>query len=148
MPWRQTSPMDQKLQFIADYLRRTLSITELCALYGVSRKKGYKWIERYLTSGPPGLEDRSRTHSLHGGYAWVSSGTITGSTSHTSASEQMSASKKSMMASGMSPSAHSHSVGSSNAICASKMPMVNSHDTGDCDPCLRTILLPISPAGQ
>jgi putative transposase len=61
MPWRQTSPMDQKIQFIADYLRRTLAITELCALYGVSRKTGYKWIERYLTSGPPGLEDRSRT---------------------------------------------------------------------------------------
>jgi putative transposase len=52
--------MDQKTQFIADYLRRTLSITELCALYGVSRKTGYKWIERYLTSGPLGLEDRSR----------------------------------------------------------------------------------------
>jgi hypothetical protein len=32
MPWRQTSPMDQKIQFIADYLRRTLSITELCEL--------------------------------------------------------------------------------------------------------------------
>jgi putative transposase len=60
MPWRRTSPMDQKTQFIADYLRRTLSITELCALYGVSRKTGYKWIERSLTSGPPGLEDRSR----------------------------------------------------------------------------------------
>jgi putative transposase len=53
--------MDQKIQFIADYLRRTRSITELCALYGVSRQTGYKWIERSLTSGPPGLEDRSRT---------------------------------------------------------------------------------------
>jgi putative transposase len=60
MPWRHTSPMDQKTQFIADDLRRTLSITELCTLYGVSRKTGYKWIDRYLKSGPPGLEDRSR----------------------------------------------------------------------------------------
>jgi len=60
MPWRHTSPLDQKTQFIADYLRRTLSITELCELYSVSRKTGYKWIERYLTSGPSGLEDRSR----------------------------------------------------------------------------------------
>jgi putative transposase len=60
MPWRQTLPMDQKTQFIADFLRKTLSITELCELYGVSRKTGYKWIERYLTSGPSGLEDRSR----------------------------------------------------------------------------------------
>jgi putative transposase len=63
MPWRHTSPMDQKIQCIADYLRRTLSITELCALYSVSRKTGDKWIERYLTSGPPGLEDRARTPS-------------------------------------------------------------------------------------
>jgi putative transposase len=60
MPWRHTSPMDQKMQFIADYLRQTLSIIELCALYGVSRKTGYKWIERYLKHGPLGLEERSR----------------------------------------------------------------------------------------
>ena len=61
MPWRHTSPMDQNIQFIADDLRRTLSIPELCALYGVSRQTGDKWIERDLTSGPPGLENRSRT---------------------------------------------------------------------------------------
>ena len=34
MPWSQTSPMDQRTQFIADYLREVLSITELCNLYG------------------------------------------------------------------------------------------------------------------
>jgi putative transposase len=61
MPWRHTSPMDQKTQVIADYLRRTLSITELCALYGVSRQTGDTWIARDLTSGPPGLEEHSRT---------------------------------------------------------------------------------------
>jgi putative transposase len=60
MPWRHTSPMDQKPQFIADDLRRTLSITELCELDGVSRQTGDTWIERSLTSGPAGLEDRSR----------------------------------------------------------------------------------------
>src|SRR5207244_6566971 len=60
MPWRESSPMDQRTQFIADHLRDALSITELCALYGISRKTGYKWIERYLRQGPPGLEERSR----------------------------------------------------------------------------------------
>jgi putative transposase len=60
MPWREASPMDQRTQFIADHLRDTLSITELCALYGVSRKTGYKWIDRYLQHGPAGLEERSR----------------------------------------------------------------------------------------
>ncbi|MBI4194219.1 MAG: helix-turn-helix domain-containing protein, partial [Betaproteobacteria bacterium] len=56
MPWSQTSPMDQRTHFIADFLRESLSITELCQLYDVSRKTGYKWIERYLRSGPAGLE--------------------------------------------------------------------------------------------
>ena len=60
MPWRELKPMDQKTQFIADYLRQTLDTTELCQLYGISRKTGYKWIERYLENGPQGLEERSR----------------------------------------------------------------------------------------
>jgi len=59
MPWRETSPMDQKTQFIADYLRQSLSISELCTNYGISRKTGYKWIDRYLDDGPQGLEERS-----------------------------------------------------------------------------------------
>ena len=64
MPWSQTSPMDQRTQFIADYLREVLSVTELCDLYGVSRKTAYKWIERYLRQGPAGLEERSRRPQL------------------------------------------------------------------------------------
>jgi transposase InsO family protein len=52
--------MNQRTQFIADFLRDTLTVTELCDLYGVSRKTGYKWIERYLRSGPAGLDERSR----------------------------------------------------------------------------------------
>jgi putative transposase len=60
MPWSHTSPMDQKTQFIADYLRDRLSMTELCEFYGVSRKTGYTWIDRDLTHGPQGLEERSR----------------------------------------------------------------------------------------
>lgn len=60
MPWSQTSPMDQRTQFIADYLQALLSISELCDLYGVSRKTGYKWIDRYLRYGPSGLEEHSR----------------------------------------------------------------------------------------
>jgi putative transposase len=60
MPWKEASPMDQRTQFIADHLRDTLSITELCELYGISRKTGYKWIERYLRQGPAGLEELSR----------------------------------------------------------------------------------------
>jgi putative transposase len=60
MPRSHTSPMDQKTQFIADYLRASLSITELCQLYHLSRKAGYTWIDRYLKYGPAGLDGRSR----------------------------------------------------------------------------------------
>jgi transposase len=60
MPWSQTTPMDQKTQFIADYLREIFSFAELCARYGVSRDTGYRLVERYLEQGPAGLEARSR----------------------------------------------------------------------------------------
>src|SRR5688572_7425235 len=64
MPWKDTSPMDERTQFIADYLRHTLSITELCERYQISRKTAYKWIGRYEQDGPSGLDTRSsRPHT-------------------------------------------------------------------------------------
>jgi len=60
MPWKESSPVDLKTQFISEYLRHTISVAELCRRYGVARKTGYKWIERYESDGPSGLEDRSR----------------------------------------------------------------------------------------
>jgi len=35
-------------------------MAELCRFYGVSRKTGYNYLDRYLSEGPGGLEDRSR----------------------------------------------------------------------------------------
>ena len=60
MPWRETSPMDQRLRFIGDYRRADVAFSELCDRYGVSRKTGYKWVGRYELTGPRGLEDVSR----------------------------------------------------------------------------------------
>lgn len=66
MPWSETTPMDQKIQFMSDYLRQNLSMSELCQLYSISRKTAYKWVDRYLRMGPAGLEDRSRRpHHAH-----------------------------------------------------------------------------------
>jgi transposase InsO family protein len=52
--------MNQKTQFVSEYLRHSLSFTELCQRYHISRKTGYKWINRYEAEGPSGLADRSR----------------------------------------------------------------------------------------
>jgi putative transposase len=61
MSWSHTSAMDQKTPCIADYRRDRRSITERGALYGMSRKTGYPWMDRSLHDGPRGLEERSRT---------------------------------------------------------------------------------------
>lgn len=63
MPWSQTSPMDQRLQFVADYQRTPWTLTELCERFRISRKTGYKWIERFEAEGPAGLLERSRRAS-------------------------------------------------------------------------------------
>jgi putative transposase len=59
MPWSETSPMDQRLQFIAD-VQRDEDFSNVCRRYGVSRKTGYKWWERYAAHGVAGLVDASR----------------------------------------------------------------------------------------
>lgn len=59
MPWRERSPMDERVQFIADYVRARWSTSELCRRYGISRKTAYKWIDRYERDGPGGLDPRS-----------------------------------------------------------------------------------------
>jgi putative transposase len=60
MPWQRSTPMDQRLQFLADAQRACFSMSELCERYGVSRKTGYKWVARYEAEGPAGLADHSR----------------------------------------------------------------------------------------
>ena len=46
MPWRETSPMNERVKFIADYLQDDEPFSELCARAQISRKTGYKWVER------------------------------------------------------------------------------------------------------
>ncbi len=59
MPWRELKPMEQKVLFIADYLRGAPNFSTLCTRYGISRKTGYKWIARYDEQGIDGLEEQS-----------------------------------------------------------------------------------------
>jgi transposase InsO family protein len=55
--------MDERMRFIAAYLTKTHSMTALCEAFGISRKTGYKWRDRYVSLGPAGLVEGS--HAPH-----------------------------------------------------------------------------------
>lgn len=59
MPWKVRTPMGVRKEFIERLLQGE-KMSELCHQYGISRKTGYKFKERYLTEGASGLADRSR----------------------------------------------------------------------------------------
>jgi len=59
MPWKNTKPMDQKIQLISDW-NKELNITDLSQKYCVSRKTVYKWLNRYQAQGVDGLKDQNR----------------------------------------------------------------------------------------
>ena len=60
MGWKGVTVIDQRVRFIAEYLKGYFSFHELCLQFSISRKTGYKWVERYEQEGPEGLVDRSR----------------------------------------------------------------------------------------
>ncbi len=66
MPWKVASEMDEKLLFIAEYLRDEAPMTVLCERYGISRETGYVWKRRYEAEGVAGLAERSRAPHRHG----------------------------------------------------------------------------------
>lgn len=65
MGWKETCAMEERFKFIEEYRGEDWSFAELCRRYGVSRKTGYKWVERYRASGLEGLRDRSRAPHHH-----------------------------------------------------------------------------------
>ncbi len=65
MPWKETCPMDQKIQLLSDWLKDEYTITELSQNYNVSRKTIYQWIERYQAFGVQGLQAQSRAPFNH-----------------------------------------------------------------------------------
>jgi len=66
MPWKETYPMDQRVAFIADWLRDEWAMTELAERYQISRKTCYKWVDRYDADPAHGLAERSRAPHVHG----------------------------------------------------------------------------------
>ena len=57
--------MDERVQFIADYLAGAFTVTELCRRYAISRPTAYELIRRYQADGPNGLTPRSRRPHTH-----------------------------------------------------------------------------------
>lgn len=65
MPWKVTHVMDERRRFVAQCLGERWTMAELCRAYGISRKTGYKWVQRYAEAGDSGLADRSRAPRQH-----------------------------------------------------------------------------------
>jgi putative transposase len=60
MPWKEVIVMDEKKEFIEQYLKGSFAFSRLCQQFCISRKTGYKWIARYESLGLEGLCEQSR----------------------------------------------------------------------------------------
>src|SRR4051794_13928622 len=59
MPWRASSVMEERLQFVARLLDGE-AMTDVCRGFGISRKTGYKFFDRYREHGLAALSARWR----------------------------------------------------------------------------------------
>ncbi len=57
--------MNERVKFIAAYLEEEESFSDLCEGFSISRKTGYKWVERYEKEGIAALMDQSRAPHSH-----------------------------------------------------------------------------------
>jgi len=60
MSWKQMSALVRRLKFAKLACQAQQSMSQLCRLFGLSRKSGYKWKARFELAGPNGLKDRVR----------------------------------------------------------------------------------------
>ena len=60
MAWRETCVVQERMSFVLAHRAGEEPMTVLCERYGISRKTGYKWLARYASAGPAGLQDASR----------------------------------------------------------------------------------------
>ena len=59
MPWQNVTPMEEINRFVVLAQSGRFYLTDLCEQFGISRKTGYKHLERYAALGLPGLQPRS-----------------------------------------------------------------------------------------
>tara|TARA_R110000868_G_scaffold195381_1_gene441052 strand:+ start:121 stop:1302 length:1182 start_codon:yes stop_codon:yes gene_type:complete len=65
MPWKETTTMEQKIEFICEWRTGKYTITELCKSFEISRPTAYRLINRFEEQGYDGLREQSRTPRKH-----------------------------------------------------------------------------------
>ncbi len=65
MGWMETCAVDERMRFVIAVDAQDESFAAVGRRFGVSRRIGYKWIERYRAAGIEGLVDRSRAPRHH-----------------------------------------------------------------------------------
>jgi transposase InsO family protein len=65
MPWKDTTMMEQKLEFINEWRSGNFTLSELCRQFEISRPTAYKFIKRYEEEGVSGLEEKQRSPHGH-----------------------------------------------------------------------------------
>jgi transposase InsO family protein len=65
MPWKETTTMEQKIEFICEWRTGKYTITELCKSFEISRPTAYRLIDRFEKQGYEGLREQSRTPRKH-----------------------------------------------------------------------------------
>lgn len=61
MPWKEMKIVEQRVEFVRAVERDLKSFTALCEDFGISRKTGYKWLNRYMEyEDVDALKDQSR----------------------------------------------------------------------------------------
>jgi len=61
MPWLETDVRDQRIQFVITARRPGANVSAVCRAFGISRKTGYKWLQREADAGSvAALTERSR----------------------------------------------------------------------------------------
>ncbi|MTI29223.1 helix-turn-helix domain-containing protein [Cytophagales bacterium RKSG123] len=65
MPWKAMTTMDQKIEFICEWLGGKHIIIELCKAFEITRPTAYKVIRRYESMGIEGLREQSKAPRNH-----------------------------------------------------------------------------------
>src|SRR3974390_44185 len=59
MPFKESSPMEERIALLKAYDTGAFTVTELCVHYGISRETFYEWQRRRTSGDDRWFEDRS-----------------------------------------------------------------------------------------